>query len=95
MKKPKTLYRFDFYELKVIKQKVTAEVLLTIEMEKDIPGVRKADALLYRIRDGVRTDFAGFSNRKAAIREGIQMLQLEVWKLQAALDTLKEKEKGL
>lgn len=83
-----TLYRYCTYDLK-IKQytpRDTDDVL--VEMEKDLPFVRKQDSVLYRVRNAHGTDFCGFNNKRAAKRDGYENLKLEFNKISKAIEEL-------
>lgn len=91
MKRPKTLYRYSLYDFKIDKYQVLKEDFIEIEMEKDIPFVRRDKSVLFRVRDlERRVDFCGFDNRDAAKREGAEMLKSEIWKHQRALEELQQ-----
>lgn len=89
MKRPKTLYRYNAYDFRVDKYKVLKDDFVEIEMEKDVPGVRRGKSILFRVRDlDRRLDFCGFDNRDAAKREGAELLKSEIWRHQSALEAL-------
>ena len=83
-----TLYRYCTYDLKIKKYKPQVADDVRVEMEKDIPYIRRKDSVLYRVRNEHGTDFCGFDNKKAAQREGYENLKLELNKLQKAAEDL-------